>query len=105
MTVVAHAIGILIAAGFFIGGLTVAFEQPVRRARAKRRAQLAEVNAVLAAPIKLPVTAANRAMRGRRANVVWSLPPSVIADKLGPYDAEMADVQHLAELFADGAEL
>ena len=104
MTVVAHAIGILIAAGFFIGGLTVAFEQPVRRARAKRRAQVTQVNAVLAAPIKLPVTPANRAMRARRANVVWNLPDWAIADKLGPYDAQMADVQHLAELFADGVD-
>jgi hypothetical protein len=101
VTVVAHALGALVAAAFFVGGLVVAFEPALRQRRAKRRAQLAAVNAVLAAPIKLPVTAASRAMRARRANVVWSLPASVIADKLGPYDAECADIQQVADLFAD----
>ena len=101
----ADAITVVVCVFFGAAALSLTFAEPVAKLRAKRAAKAAAAEAVLAEPIKLPVTPANRAMRKRRANVVWNLPEPVIADKLGPYDAEMVDLQHLAELFVDGADL
>lgn len=100
----ADAISVVVCVAFGAAALSLAVE-PILTRIVRRRQRKPRVNAALAAPIKLPVTHANRAMRARRANVVWNLPDWSIADKLGPYDAEMVDLQHLAELFVDGADL
>jgi len=100
----ADVITVVVCVFFGAGALSLVFAEPIANLRQRRSAQVEAVNQVLASPIKLPVTQASRAMRARRANVVWSLPACVIADKLGPYDAELADLQPLADLLLDAED-
>ena len=67
----ADAITVVVCVFFGAAALSLTFAEPVAKLRAKRAAKAAAAEAVLAGPIKLPVTPANRAMRKRRANVVW----------------------------------
>lgn len=96
----ADVITVVVCVFFGAAALSLALAEPTAKLRAKRAAKAAAAEAVLAEPIKLPVTPANRAMRKRRANVVWNLPEPVIADKLGPYDAELAELQEDADALA-----
>ena len=49
---------------------------------------------------RVPVTESNRALRGRRANVVLNADARTIAFALGPFEAELGSLQGLADRLA-----
>lgn len=96
-----HASGVLVAVLGALASVNLASSQRIRAWWLRRRAARTAVSPAPHVPVRLPVTASNRAMRDRRANVVLGCSPELIADKLGPYDAELRDLQELADELAD----
>lgn len=94
-----HWDGVAVVAAGSASSLALAYSQRVRMWMLSRRA-------ARQAPAVTPVTASNRAMRERRANVVFNADPGTIAFALGPYEAELAGLQRLADQLpeADDAE-
>ncbi len=54
--------------------------------------------------VRVPVTDSNRRMRDKRANVVLNADAGTIAFALGPYEAQLAGLQVLADEVADLAD-
>lgn len=82
----ADVITVVVCVFFGSGALSLAFAEPIAKVRARRR--------------RVPITDSNRALRDRRANVVRNLDPAALAYALGPYDAELARLQHWVDRLA-----
>lgn len=101
---------VVIVALITVGTGFLLFAEPVARLLAKRRAQVAEVNAVLAsraghvAPVKLPVTNASRAARASYAKLLKNTDPVEVAKAAERYAAELTDLYDVLVLFPDGVD-
>ena len=86
MTVTQQALTVLVVAAGIVVGLSVAFAEGAWKWRARRR--------------RVAVTDSNRALRAGRACVVRNADAATIALALGPYEAELADLQPRADALA-----
>lgn len=104
----ADVITVVVCVFFGASALSLAFAQPLGKLRARRRARVAEVNAVLASPIKLPVTRASRAARTSYARLLKNTDPVQVAreaERFAPELAEaLADIGELARFDVKDAD-
>lgn len=92
----ADAITTVVCVFFGAGALSLSFSEVAVKLRGRRRAKQAAVEALLASPIKLPVTRASRAARASYARLLANTDPVEVAKAAERYAPELAEA--LADL-------